>query len=80
MHGNQALIWHDNDSSSCVLQNGQTYFLNLINADVSLILPNGAGSAASYKDRDLSKCSQSNCNNGLQNGPGSFGDWSGTAW
>jgi PKD repeat protein len=57
--------------STCVLQNNKTYYLNAINADISQVQPNGAGTAASTKN---TFCSGGTCELPIYNGPGT---WSG---
>ena len=55
-------------STTCVLQDGATYFLNEINADVSAVQPGGAGSAASTRNVACS----SSCDVPIANNPGTW--------
>jgi len=55
------IIWRN--SGSCVLHNGQQYFLNVIAADISGISP-GSGAAVSRS------CLTRSCTVPIQNGPG----------
>ncbi len=55
--------------SQCVLTDGQTYYWNIINANISGLTATG-GSAKSYKDGPGSQCTgKSACSVPLQNGP-----------
>jgi len=47
--GARLLFWEppQHVSPSCVLNDGKTYYLNIINADISAVLPLGGGSATS---------------------------------
>lgn len=63
----QYLFWK-NKAGSCQLQDGQTYFLNIINADISNVTASG-GTAASSKN---SQCTQTSCTDPLANGPGNW--------
>ncbi len=63
----QYLFWK-NQAGKCQLQDGQTYYLNIINADVSNVTANG-GTATSTKN---TQCTATNCSVPLANGPGSW--------
>jgi hypothetical protein len=55
--------------SKCVLADGQTYYWNIINANISGLTATG-GTAASYRDGPGSQCAgKSSCSVPLQNGP-----------
>jgi len=47
--GGRLLFWEppQHVSPSCVLKDGATYYLNIINADISTVAPNGGGKATS---------------------------------
>ncbi|HEX4415887.1 MAG TPA: hypothetical protein VH107_19810 [Lacipirellulaceae bacterium] len=56
-------------NSQCVLQDNVTYYLNLINANVTNVTPTG-GSAASYRDGPGTHCGgKSTCSVPMINGP-----------
>lgn len=67
---NQGIVWHpyDGNNTLCELHEGQTYYLNFINADVHLVLPSGAGSASSTKN---DHCFSGTCSDPIENGPNS---------
>ena len=54
--------------TTCILHDNTTYFLNIINADISALRPGGAGSAASTKNANCSGV----CSDPIGNGPGSW--------
>jgi hypothetical protein len=58
-------------STTCILQDGVTYFLNEINADVSALQPGGAGTAASTKNVTCSSA----CDVPIANGPGTWSSY-----
>jgi hypothetical protein len=62
-----AAIW--TKTSLCALKDGQTYYLNIINADINLVTPNG-GTAASTKT-PLTTCSTT-CNDPIANISGNW--------
>ena len=62
-----ALTWTKSDGT-CELKDNTTYFLNIVNADISTAQPAGAGSMASTKN---AKCGTS-CSDPIVNGPGSW--------
>jgi len=62
----QYIAW--TKSGSCQLTNGTTYYLNIINADISLVTANGGGTAASTRNGNCSGA----CSVPIQNGPGSW--------
>ncbi len=51
---NQYLAWKK--GGQCELQDNTTYYLNIINADISQVLPNGGGTASSSKDLPAAQC------------------------
>jgi hypothetical protein len=57
-------------SQSCVLADGQTYYLNIINADISALA--GGGSATSTAN---DRCSGGACTDPIANGPGTWGSY-----
>jgi hypothetical protein len=61
-----AIAWYGPNSATCALTAGTPYFLNIINADVSNVAPNGGGSATSSK---TSKCTDK-CSDVIYNGIG----------
>jgi PKD repeat protein len=63
---NGALRWAN--TGACTLQDGATYFLNMINADISTAQPAGGGTLTSSK---TVKCG-STCSDPLRNGPHSW--------
>jgi hypothetical protein len=54
--------------TTCILQDGHTYYLNIINADITNAQPNGGGTVTTTKD---SHCSATACTVPVNNG-GSF--------
>ncbi len=65
---NTGIQWRK--TGSCVLQDNQTYFLNVVLGDVGAVTPGGGGSAAST--RNINKCSLSNCSVPVENGQGNW--------
>lgn len=63
-------------SGSCMLSAGQTYYLNIINANVSNVTPTG-GTATSTAN---SKCLSGVCGDPILNGPGTWYYWNGTIY
>lgn len=63
-----AMYWENpaHASASCVLHDGQTYYFNMINANVSAVLPNGGGSATSTK-AGTQCASSASCNDPIYN-------------
>jgi len=61
------LTWYGNNPA-CQLQNGQTYFFNFINADISNVTANGGGTAKTSK---TAKCG-STCEDNIANAPKSW--------
>lgn len=74
--GSLALVWNAS-GSSCVLQNNQTYYLNIINADISQVQPNGGGQATSTKSTQNATypCTTSTCDVPIYDGPGTWGGY-----
>ena len=68
----KGLLQWNSTGASCVLQNNVNYYLNFINADISLVQPNGGGTAASTK---TSGCTNSSCELPIYNGPGTWGSY-----
>lgn len=66
----KGVSWHP--SGQCALTNGETYYLNIINADISQVMPNGGGSAASTATKPVNGCTSSSCTDPIQLG-GNFG-------
>ena len=62
-----ALIWRD--QSSCVLTDGQTYYLNIINADISAL---ASGGTATTTTTGIAKCAGGSCTDPIANGPGTW--------
>ncbi|MBU6199711.1 MAG: hypothetical protein KGP08_08650, partial [Xanthomonadaceae bacterium] len=67
---NNALTW--TKSGSCALQDTKTYFLNIVNADISTAQPNGGGTMASTKSNGTKTYCTTNCSAPIANGPGSW--------
>jgi len=71
--------WRNN--TKCILSDSTTYYFNIINADISAVTPAtggvAGGTAASTKNAN---CSGTNCNDPIENGPGAWSGWTGTAW
>jgi hypothetical protein len=65
------------NDTRCILSDNTTYFLNIINADVTNVTANGGGTAASTKNAN---CSASTCNDPIEDGPGTWSGWTGTHW
>jgi hypothetical protein len=65
------------NSGTCVLTAGQSYYLNIINADISALTPSG-GKAVSTST--TGKCPGNICNDPIQNGPGNWSGWNGTGY
>ena len=65
---NHGIVWHPYDgiNTLCELHEGQTYYLNFINAAIDLVKPNGLGSASSTKNAN---CIGNVCNDPISNGP-----------
>jgi len=62
------IVWRK--TSSCALQDGKTYYLNFINADIANVLPgNNQGSAISTRN---GQCPAGNCSVPIDNGPGNW--------
>lgn len=61
------IVWRK--TGSCALQDGKTYYLNFINADISNLLPNGQGTAISTRN---SQCPAGSCSDPIDNGPGNW--------
>jgi hypothetical protein len=64
------------DTGSCILTGGSTYYLNIINANVSNVTPTG-GTATSTAN---ARCLGSVCIDPLLNGPGTWSFWNGTIY
>lgn len=66
------ITWSNNSQGGayCVLNNNTTYYLNIINAKLDSLTPNGGGTAASTKNQYCTTV----CSVPIQNGPGT---WSG---
>ena len=54
--------------TTCILQDNTTYFLNILNADISAVQPGGGGSAASTKNANCSTV----CSDPIGNNPGTW--------
>jgi hypothetical protein len=67
----KGLLQWNSTGSSCVLQNNKSYYLNFINADISLVQP-GGGTAASTKTVN---CAGGVCELPIYNGPGTWGGY-----
>jgi len=65
----KGLLQWNATGATCVLQNNKTYYLNFINGDISLVQPNGGGTASSTK---TSGCSGGTCELPIYNGPGTW--------
>ncbi|HST28196.1 MAG TPA: PKD domain-containing protein [Rudaea sp.] len=63
---NGALRWAN--TGACTLQDGATYFLNMINADISTAQPAGGGTLSSSKTANCGSA----CTDPLTNGPGTW--------
>ena len=59
------LQWRN--GTTCILQDNTDYYLNIINADISLLQPNGGGTAASTRNANCS----GTCSDPVQDGPDS---------
>jgi hypothetical protein len=59
-------------SGSCALTDGTTYFLNIVNADIRLVQPNGGGTAKSTSKNNFNTICSGACSVPIQNGPGSW--------
>jgi hypothetical protein len=65
----EGIVWHPDGTTGsglCKLQEGKTYYLNFINANVSNVPPLGLGSASSTK---TSHCFSGTCSDPISNGP-----------
>jgi hypothetical protein len=67
--GQSWVQWRSN--TTCILHDDTTYYLNMINADISQVHANGTGTATSSKNANCS----STCANSIRNGPGNFGTY-----
>ncbi|MHB8679727.1 MAG: hypothetical protein ACYC7G_08335 [Rudaea sp.] len=63
-----AVVWFKPGQGTCALQDNHTYYLNIVNADISTAQPAGGGSMASTK---TSKCG-TGCTDPIANNPGSW--------
>ena len=54
-------------SPSCVLNDNQSYYLNIINADISNVLPGGGGTATTTKTATGAICTSSGCTDPIEN-------------
>ena len=70
--------WRSNNR--CILSDQATYYLNIINADISAVTPAtggvAGGTAASTKN---AQCSTT-CSDPVENGIGTWSGWTGTSW
>jgi hypothetical protein len=71
---NTFLQWRN--SGSCTLTAGSSYYLNIINADVSGLTAGGGGKAVSTST--TAACPANVCTDPIQNGPGAWTSWNGT--
>jgi len=61
------IVWRK--TGSCALQDGKTYYLNFINADITNLLPGNQGTAISTRN---SQCPAGSCSDPIDNGPGNW--------
>jgi hypothetical protein len=78
---NNGLAWRNIASQyGCQIENGKSYYLNLINADITGVQPGGKGSAASYSNLTFAnkqknpRCPNGTCTIPVLNG---YGSWPG---
>jgi hypothetical protein len=65
----EGIVWHPDGTTGtglCKLQEGKTYYLNFINANVQNVQALGLGSASSTK---TSHCFSGTCSDPISNGP-----------
>lgn len=66
------ITWTSAAGSACMLENGKSYYLNLINASVETVLPNGGGTATSTANTPGANCSGGKCEDTPTNGTGNW--------
>ncbi len=69
LYSDDFITWTSAAGSSCRLENGKSYYLNIINASVENVLPNGGGTATSTAN---SHCAGNKCEDTPTNTMGSW--------
>jgi hypothetical protein len=72
-----ALVWHS--SGTCVLEDGVTYYLNVINADISALGSGGGATSTASSKCNLNGCANpeqpNTCSVPIQDGPGTWSNY-----